>query len=542
MTRRLGDLLYLLPLLAFVALFALLPAADLFATTVSASGGLAGIRAVADDPLNRLSIENSLLQGGLSAALAVAIGYPTGIMIGRYAWPGRSLVRSLLIIPFLLPTLIVVFGVEDLFGPAGLVSHLLPALLFLGGGLPGIVAANLLFNVPIVALFTSTGCAGGSRELEESVATLGGTPVRAYVDAWGPPTWAGAAAGGLLTFLFSALSFAPPLILGGTRFYTVEARIYALDKGTALAPNAAGVLAFLMVLLFLPPTVAYLALLGRLRVRPGQRRSPPRPLPWRSPFGIALAVITGGVLLSEASLWGSVLYRSVRPTGGGAWGGAWGTLFAPATSAKLGLPLAGAIGNTLLFALGASAVTLLLGIAAGHAVARRPDRARVLGLVLFVPLLLSPVVLAFALAEFWRPLLGGEESVWALILVSQSVLALPFAVQSLEIPLAGLPPGAAESARTLGASPWTAYLDVDLPRVRDGLVTAGLFALALGLGEFTATYFLVTPQYTTVPVALYNLSCCSRAFALTDALAGLLLLLSLAAFTALALGGRRVEL
>ncbi|MGB6501345.1 MAG: ABC transporter permease subunit [Thermoplasmata archaeon] len=542
MKYRRDELLFLIPVLAFVGLFAVLPAADLFATTLSASGGLAGLRAVAVDPLDRLSIENSLLQGGLSAAFAVAIGYPTGLMIGRYRWPGREVVRSLLIVPFLLPSLVVVFGVEDLFGPAGVVSGIVPGLSFFGHGTPGIVAANLLFNVPIVALFTSTGCEGASRELEESVATLGGSPLRAYRDAWGPATWTGAAAGGLLTFLFSALSFAPPLILGGTRYYTVEARIYALDKGTALAPNAAGVLALLMVLLFLPATIAYLVLLGRLRARPGRRRASGRPLPWRTPLGAGLAATTAAVLAVESALWGAVLYRSVRPSGGGPWGGAWGALFSAQTSAKLGIPVAGAIGNTFLFALGASALTLLLGIAAGHAIARRPDRAAWVGLLLFVPLLLSPVVLAFALAQFWRPLLGGEESIWALILISQSVLAIPFAVQSLEIPLAGLPRDAAETARTLGAPPWTAYLDVDLPRVRGGLVTAGLFALALGLGEFTATYFLVTPRFTTVPVALYDLSCCSRSFALSDTLAGLLLILSLATFGALALGGRRVEL
>ncbi|HTP55009.1 MAG TPA: hypothetical protein VML94_08660 [Thermoplasmata archaeon] len=542
MPRRSGELLYLLPIVAFVALFALLPATELFASTVSASGGLAGVRAVLADPLDRLSIENSLVQGALSAAFAVALGYPTGIMLGRYAWPGRDVVRSLLLVPFLLPSLIVVLGIEDLFGPAGLVTVVLPGASFLSHGTAGIVAANLLFNVPIVALFTATGCTAGSRELEESVATLGGGPARAYLDAWGRPTWVGAAAGGLLTFLFSALSFAPPLILGGTRFYTVEARIYALDKGTALAPNAAGVLALLMVLLFLPATIAYLLLLGRLRAHPGRRARAPRPFPIRSAVGVVLAVVTASVLLAEGALLGAVLYRSVRPTGAGPWGGDWGTLFHGATAARLGLPVTSAIGNTLLFAAGAAAVTLLLGIAAGHAVARRPERAGLVGLVLFVPLLLSPVVLALALAEFWRPLLGGEESVWALILVSQSVLALPFAVQSLEVPLAGLPAAEAESARTLGASPWTAYLDVDLPRVRDGVVTAGLFALALGLGEFTATYFLVTPQFTTVPVALYELSCCSRAFALTDAIAGLLLLVCLGTFVALAVGGRRVEL
>jgi len=542
MSRRGRDSIYLLPLVAFVALFALLPAAVLFGETLGAAGGAAGIRAVWASPLNQLAIRNSLLQGGLSAAFAVALGYPAGVTIGRYRWPGRSLVRSLLLVPFLLPSLIVVLGIEDLFGAGGAVAGVAPALAVFGSGIPGIVGANLVFNVPIVALLTAAGCETPSAELEETVATLGGSPARAYREVWGPPTWTGAAAGGLLTFLFSALSFAPPLLLCGPRCYTVEARIYALDKGTALAPNAAGVLALLTVGLFLLPTVGYLLLLGRLRARPGRRAPAPRPLPWKTPLGALLTAVTAGVLAVEALLLGAVLYRSVRPTPASAWGGSWPALFSPATSAHLGLPMSAALANTLLFAAAAGAITLLLGIPAARAVSRRGRRAGFLGLLLFLPLLLSPVVLAFALAEFWRPLLGGEEAVWALVIVSQAVLALPFAVQSLEIPLSAVPPEATEAARMLGATPWGAYLEVELPRVRDGLVTAGLFSVALGLGEFTATYFLVTPQFTTVPVALYNLSCCSRQFALADGVAGLLLVLSLGTMVALALGGRRVEL
>jgi len=125
--------------------------------------------------------------------------------------------------------------------------------------------------------------------------------------------------------------------------------------------------------------------------------------------------------------------------------------------------------------------------------------------------------------------------------VSQAILAIPFALQSLEIPLAGLSPAAREAAETLGATSFGAFLDADLPRVKDGLVTAGLFAFALGLGEFTATFFLVTPSYTTLPVALGRLAN-ARLFAVADAAAGLLLLLSLAVFLVLLLGGRRAEL
>ena len=541
MRRPDRELAFLAPLLLFVLAFALLPVAIYFGATFAATGGLAGLRAAALDPLDQRAISNSLFQGALSAALAVLLGYPVGLALGRYAWPGRSTVRALLLVPFLLPSLVVVFGVRDLFAAGGLAVSVVPALTVFGSGIPAIVGTNLLFNAPLVALFVATGCEVAPSELEDTVATLGGGPLRTYREAWGPPTWVGAGAGALLTFLFSALSFAPPLLLCGPRCYTVEAQIYYLAQ--SVSSNEAGTLAMLMVGLFLLPTAAYLFLLARLRARPGQRSRRPPPLPWRRPIGAAVAAATALLLAAETALVVAVAYRSVRPYPGAPLGGAWGSLFTGATAERLGLPVGSVLLNTFAFAGGAAALAVLLGLAAGHAVARRRRRATATALVLFVPLLLSPVVLAIALSEFWRPLLGGDANVWALVVASQAVLALPFALQSVDLPLAGVPRDASDAARSLGATGWQAYLDVDLPRVRGGLATAGLFALALGLGEFTATNFLVAVARpdTTLPVALYNLSA-TRYVALQDALAGLLLLVSLAAFVALALGGRRVEL
>jgi thiamine transport system permease protein len=540
MRRPLGEWGAVAPILGFVLVFALIPVALLFAGSVESVGGVGGVVSALSDPLDRQAISNSLLQGGLSAALAVALGYPAGVFVGRYSWPGRGLVRSVLLVPFLLPSLVVVLGIEDLFGAQGLLSDPWPSVSVLGSGVPGIVLANLVFNVPLVVLLTATGCEVASRDLEETVATLGGTPGRAYRDAWGRPTWVGAAAGGLLTFLFAALSFAPPLLLCGARCYTVEARIWSLDQ-VLLDPGGAGVLALAMVALFLAPTLAYLALLRGLRPTTDRRAAGPRRVPRRNLTVALLAAESVGVLGGVATVLGAVLYRTVVPYGGGGAGAAWSTLFAPGTAARVGISIPGALVNTLLFAGAAAGIALLLVIPAAYSAGRHAGRGSGLGTLLFVPLLVSPIVLAFSLATFWRPVLGGEGTVWALVIVSQAVLALPFALQTLTIPLSGLSASVREAAQSLGATRFGAFLDADLPRVRDGLVTAGLFAFALGLGEFTATFFLVTPRFTTLPVALYGLAN-TRQLPVADAAAGLLLLLSLGVFLAISYGGRRVEL
>jgi ABC-type Fe3+ transport system permease subunit len=143
---------------------------------------------------------------------------------------------------------------------------------------------------------------------------------------------------------------------------------------------------------------------------------------------------------------------------------AWGALFGPTATSAVGLSTWGALANSLFYAAAAAAIALILGVLAGY---RRGGRAGPgLRAYLFLPLVISPVVLAFALASFWRPLLGGSGAVWILIVVSQATIALPFALQGLDVALASVPAAARESVQTLGAPPFVAYLEAELPLVR----------------------------------------------------------------------------
>lgn len=540
MTGRFDGTIPLLPVVAFVAAFAIVPAALLLATGTVGLGGVSGLARLAADPLNRQAFENSLLQGGASAAAAVAVGAPAGVFLGRYTFRGRSELLAVLIVPFLLPTLAVVLGVETIFGSGGVVSSVIPGTRALGSGFGGIVAANVLYNAPVVTLLTAVGVESSSPAVEETVATLGGGPFATFRDGWGRPAALGAAAGAVLTFLFSALAFAGPLLLCGAKCYTVEARIWSLDQ-VLLSPAAAAGLAVLLIGLLALPAAAYLALVARLRAARRSTDRPGRPVPWGRPWVWPFAAATVVLGLSVAALLLAVLDAAARPAAPGAGEfSAFAQLFGPSVTGRLGVSTFAATANTVFFATVATALALLFAVATGFGLSARPGAARALRALVFAPLVVSPVVLSFALSQFWRPVFGGSSTVGVLILLAQATLAIPFALPAVEVALRRVPASLRESARTLGQSPWPAYLDVELPLVRDGLVTAGLFAFALSFGEFTATYFLATPTFTTLPIELYRLEG-AREPALAAAVAGLLVLVSLVAFLVIVRGGRRVE-
>jgi thiamine transport system permease protein len=535
MRRGVPGLGGLSPIVLYVVLFALLPPCLLFAEAWSSQGGAAGLSGVLADPLNRAALGNSLIQGALSSVVVVAIGYPAGVFLGRYSFSGREAILALFSVPFLLPSLVVVAGVEDLFGPSGFLSVPIPGLRALGSGLGGILLVNACFNLPLVALLTAVGVESSDPAREEAIAVLGGGPGRAYREVWGPPSWVGAGAGALLTFLFSSMAFAAPLIVCGPRCYTLEARIFTLDQ-QLVQPATAALLAMSAVALLAVPTAIYLLLVTRLRDRTPVGTARNRPIPWRRPVGWALAGATAVTVALVAAVAGAVAERALlAPSTGGA------GLFSPALTQRLGISTSAALGNTMFFAAGAAGIAVLFGLLAGFVLRIRPSWSRPVQFLLFLPLLISPIILSFSLAEFWRPLLGGESTVWLLILLSQATLALPFATQSLWVGLRRVPASFGEGARLLGARPITAFLDTELPLARGALVSAALLAFALGLGEFTATYFLATPRFTTWTVELYRLQSL-RDYAAADQLAFALLALSFVSFLGLLVGGRRVRL
>jgi thiamine transport system permease protein len=540
--RQLGRLIrralaarYLLPLIAFIGIVALLPVAVLFGTAF-ANAGAGGVLTVLSDPLNRQAATNSIFQGAVSAGAAILAGAPLGILLGRYQWRGRSVVRSLLLVPFLLPSLVMVIGIETLFGPAGFLSGAWPALGWFGSGVPAIIAVNVMFNMPLVALLTAVGVESASGASEETVRALGGGPWASCRDVWGRPAAIGALAGGLLTFIFSALSFAPPILLCGPRCYTLEARVYSLDQ-ILLDPTGAAVLAAGMVGLLLVPTALYFVLLGRLRVPTGGSSAERRPRPLRSWGAIGWVVGASVPLAMAVLLIGAVLVRGAEAAApGGPPGSAGAYLAGAALTAHLGISTLGATENSLVFAGIAAAAALVLGTVAGAARGAGGPAVRAYR---WIPLLVSPVVLSFAIAEFWEPALGGPGEVGLLIILAQATLAVPFALSGLDVALAGVPSRYRETAATLGAPPFTAYVEGELPLVRPALVTAALFAFALSLGEFTATNFLATPSATTLPVELYWLTE-HRAGGPADALAAILVVVSMVAFLALERGRSRV--
>jgi iron(III) transport system permease protein len=124
----------------------------------------------------------------------------------------------------------------------------------------------------------------------------------------------------------------------------------------------------------------------------------------------------------------------------------------------------------------------------------------------------APLLGVWVIAALNRPtesplaLLGMlyDQSLVAPIFV-QSVRALPLVSLWLWSQLASVPVELLDAARAEGAGRWTQLRRIALPMRRPGLAAAAVAALAIAMGELSATLLVLPPGVTTISVRVFQL-------------------------------------
>ena len=170
---------------------------------------------------------------------------------------------------------------------------------------------------------------------------------------------------------------------------------------------------------------------------------------------------------------------------------------------------------------GAVAIAVTLPVAFGLAWllarARFPGKILLDGIV-HLPLVLPPVVTGWLLLLLFAPggpigrmtqALFGTTVLfrWTGAAIAAGVMALPLMVRALRLSLENVDRRLEQAARTLGASPWRAFVTVTLPLSLPGILAGTVLGFARALGEFGATITFVSniPGETrTLPLAIYS--------------------------------------
>ena len=489
--------------LAFVGIFFVWPVVAMVGRGLLPDGvlDLGGFTDVLTRPRTIRLIGLTLGQAALAAVITTVLGVPVAYVLYRLQFRGRQVLRALIVIPFVLPTVVVGVAFRTLLrtgGPLGALG--------LDGSFAAIMAALVFFNVAVVVRTVGTAWEGLDIRQEEAARALGAAPARVWWTVTLPRLAPSILAAASIVFLFCSTAFGVVLVLGGAQFGTIETEIYLLTT-QFLDLRAASVLSITQIV------VVVLLLLVAARAGRGtavaQRRSlAPQNQPRRSDS--VVIVVTALVAAFLALPVVTMVARSLQ-TGDG-----WGfdnylNLGGTGSRNALAVPVWEALGNSLSTALAATVIALVVGLSASIVLTRRA-RTRLLRRArsgfegaLMLPLGVSAVTVGFGfLITLNHPPFDLRSSP-VLVPIAQALVAVPLVVRTLLPVLRSIDGRMREAAAVLGAPPGRVLRDVDLAIVARPLLAASGFAFAVALGEFGATSFLSRPDRPTLPVVIFRL-------------------------------------
>jgi len=456
-------------------------------------------------------------QAALSTIASVVLGLPGAYVLARYDFWGRRTLKSLTIVPFVLPSIMVAVGFLAMFGRTGLLNDLL-GMVGLGPielvfTLKIIVLAHAFYNAPLVTRLVTTAWESVDRRQVESARAMGASPLAAFRDVVLPAILPSLLTAALLTFVFTFMSFPIVLALGGLEHATVEVWIYARVQSLDL--GEAATLATLETVISLALMYLYLRYEARQRSTAGAGQSLPRKsltVGWRtlrSPvrlaiagYGIVAAIVFVGPLLS-------LLIESVTAPDGSLTTAYYEFLLAQQASSAVGTtrPLP-AIVNSLVYGAGTLVLAVPMGIVVAIVATRGGRGSRLAEALLTAPLAVSGIIVGLGLLQtmvFGTVLFGYRLTAAGpiAIIFAHAAAAYPFVTRNVAPALGGLDSRYRDAARSLGATRLRALLEIELPLIAAAVLAGAAFAFAISVGEFDSTVLLAEGvDGYTMPVAL----------------------------------------
>lgn len=470
--------------LAFIALLSLLIAGDLSAQTIAAGF---------DQRLLR-TILFTTMQAGLSALLSVSLAIPVALAFSRRLFPGRRILLQLSLLSFVFPPIVAVLGIVAVYGRRGWLNDLLGlADLNTGSwifGLDGILIAHVFFNLPLALLLILTRLQAVPRQSWQTASQLGLSPaaVLRWVD-WPvirrdlPPVF-------FIIFLLCFTSFALVLAMGGgPRTNSLEVAIYEALRFDFDVARAA-LLALLQVLI----CFGLGAVILRSQVRGGESLAAftparaPLPRPDRASRPLKLLdglVLTAFVLFLVPPLLAVVLE------------GAYGRGLYIITDAKT----LQAVATSLKVAGLSGLLAVLLALAFASV---RLFRARTADLTAAIMLVFPTYVLATGLFLVLRPLTGFQQAGPVLVVLTNALVALPFALRLIAPDVAMIHDRHDRTVQMLGLAGPVRWRWLDGPLLAPNLLRAAGIAAALSMGDLGVIALFSSGDFQTLPHLVYQ--------------------------------------
>ena len=486
------KLLWAIPL-TFVAVLFYWPIAKI------TSLGFSGVwLATLSEPKTLEVIWFTLWQAAVSTLVILVIAIPGAYLLYRKSFAGQRLIKALITVPFVLPSIVVAVGftvfrnVHDFWIELGLT--------FLSDPVYWIIAAHVFVNYSIAVRTIGGVWAGLDTEIDEAAELDGAGRLRSLLSISLPQLRPAVFSAAALVFLFSATSFGIVLVLGGGQVQTIETAIY-FSATQFLDLEAAAALVFIQTLItaiafFVGSSLAK-GTVGLDQVFEGNRKPRVDRRDW--PASVLTAGIVVGLLVMPMLL---VLVEAFKV--GDGWGLTnFANLGTRGARDLLNISITDAAANSLRNMVVATVIAFVLGTLISWLLVR--TKQKLLDLVFLVPLGVSSVVLGFGFLVSFDSSLFPLRSFWLIVPLAQALIALPMVIRLVYPALVSIGKEPIEQASLDGASSSQIWKYVESGMIKSVLLTAAGYAAIISVGEFGASSFLAYGSEGTIPTLLFRL-------------------------------------
>lgn len=127
----------------------------------------------------------------------------------------------------------------------------------------------------------------------------------------------------------------------------------------------------------------------------------------------------------------------------------------------------------------------------------------ILDAMLYVPLVMSEIVMGIALLAFFTmvdiPLGMGT------LLVSHITFSIPFVVVVVNARLKGFDLSIEEASKDLGANEWQTFRLITLPLLAPAIAASAMLAFTISIDDVIVSFFVAGPASTTLPLQIFSM-------------------------------------
>jgi iron(III) transport system permease protein len=494
-------------LLIFVASITILPLGFIFLQPIfsSTQSGQNLAQLFASSYL-QTTLRNTIIMSTGAMIFTIMLGVPLAWILTRTNLPHRKKLRTLFMMPYIIPPYIGAIAWIDLANPnVGLLNRLIGASFFDIYSLGGMIWVLGLFYYTFVLLGVSTALENMDPSLEESARMCGASPWRVAWDISLPLVRPAILSTGFLVFIASAAAFGVPYLVGGSRNIPVltgviyeKVRTGGLNGIFEASNIAVPLLALAVIALIaierLSKNQGFAVVGGKSAMATTIDLDRFRQPIFRLCIGLLfmivilpLAAITISSFLEIPGRFDSFSFFHYREVFGGRHS------------------ISNALLNSLILAGGAATLAIAIGGIVGYLRAKNNTFVtRTTDLFLSIPYATPGVIIALGLILAFSRGIRLTDTLW-ILLIAYFVKYASFVVRTVAPNTQQIDPSLAEAAQMCGAGPFRRMLTIWIPLLKPALIAGWFLVFMPAFSELTMSILLVGINTDTIGTIIFRL-------------------------------------